>query len=223
MTTMNSSEPGVPTALRERVIADLRPVRPLADPWKRGLVLVPLAVALMVAVHMRFGTRADLGAAMLWGLSLLQIVAGLATVAAALREVIPDRALSTPVRIALFAGGLGLAIGVTYLAWHASGTTAPAAMRYRFWKACLQHTIEVGLPVLLAILLLAARGVMWRPALVGGLAGLAAGLIADASWRTFCDVAEPSHVLTAHVGGIVALAILGAAMAKVYAWLAGVH
>ena len=65
------------------------------------------------------------------------------------------------------------------------------------------------------------RGVLWRPGPVGGLAGLAAGLIADASWRTVCNVAEPSHVLTAHFGGIVALAIIGAVTAKVYAWLSG--
>ncbi len=223
MRAMNSTESGVPTGLRERVFADLRPVRPLADPWKRALVLAPIGLALVAAVHARYGTRADLGAVMLWGLSLLQIAVGVGMVSAALREVVPDRALSVPARVALFAAGFALAIGVTYLAWHASGTTAPAHLRYRFWKSCFRGTIEAGLPALLAILLLAARGVMWRPGLVGGLAGLAAGLIADASWRTFCGVAEPAHVLSAHFAGIVSLAIIGAVAGKLYAWLAGVR
>jgi len=223
MRTMNSSESGVPTGLRERVFADLRPVRPLAEPWKRALAIAPLGLALVAVVHARYGTRADLGAGMLWGLSLLQMAVAVGMVVAALREVIPDRALSVPTQVALFAAGFALAIGVTYLAWHASGTTAPAHLRYLFWKSCFAGTIEVGLPALLAILVLAARGVMWRPGLVGGLGGLGAGLIADASWRTFCNVAEPTHVLSAHVAGIVALAIIGVVAAKAYAWLAGIR
>jgi hypothetical protein len=219
---MSTSDDGVPSALRDRVFADLRPVRPLADPWKRALVLAPLGLALLGLVHLRYGTRGDLGGLLLWGLSLLQIAVGVGLVVAALREVIPDRALSIPVQIVLFAAGFALALGVTYLAWHASGTVAPPQMRYPYWKGCFRGTIEVGLPALLLILLLAARGMMWRPSLVGGLAGLAAGLIADAAWRTFCNVAEPTHVLSAHFAGIVALVVIGAFAAKLYAWLARV-
>jgi hypothetical protein len=214
---MSSSDHGVPSALRDRVFADLRPVRPLADPWKRALVLAPIGLLLVALVHMRWGTRSDLGAGLLWGLSLLQIAVGVGLVIAALREVIPDRALSVPVQIGLFVGGFALAVGVTYLAWHASPSIAPAAKRYLFWKSCFSGTIEVGLPALLVILALATRGMMWRPVLVGGLAGLAAGLIADAGWRTFCNVSEPAHVLSAHIAGVVALAILGAVGAKLYA------
>ncbi len=220
---MNSSDSGLPAGLRDRVFADLRPVRPLANPWKRALTLAPIGLLLLAAVHVRFGTRGDLGAVLVWGLSLLQIAAGLGVVVAALREVIPDRTLSLPAQVALFAAGLVLAIGVTYVAWHASGTLAPAYLRYRFWRTCFLGTIAVGIPALLAILLLAVRGMMWRPALVGGLAGLAAGLIADASWRTFCDVAEPSHVLSAHFAAIVALAIIGATGATIYARLARIR
>ncbi len=206
--------------MRERVRADLRPVRPLADPWKRALVVLPLAVVLIVAVHARYGTRHDLGALLLWGASMLQIAVGLALATAALREVIPGRALSSPARIALLLTGFGLALAVTYLAWHASGTIAPAVRRYRYWSACFRSTIEAGLPALLVLMVLAARGVMWRPGLVGGLVGLAAGLIADASWRTFCNVSEPTHVLSSHIAGIIVLFLAGAVTAKVYARLA---
>jgi hypothetical protein len=223
MKTMSGSDSGTPTPLRDRVVADLQPVRPLAEPWRRALLLAPVGLVLLAAVHARYGTRGDVGAVLLWGLSLLQIAVGVAIVSAALREVVPGRGLSVPVQVALFAAGLGLAVAVTYVAWHASGTIAPAHLRYRFWKSCFRGTIEVGLPALLAIMLLAARGVMWRPALVGGLAGLAAGLIADASWRTFCDVSEPAHVLSAHVAGIVALAAIGAVGGKLYARLARVR
>jgi tellurite resistance protein TehA-like permease len=90
---MSTSDHGVPSALRDRVFADLRPVRPLADPWKRALVLAPLGLALLGLVHLRYGTRGDLGGLLLWGLALLQIAVGVGLVVAALREVIPDRAL----------------------------------------------------------------------------------------------------------------------------------
>lgn len=220
---MNDAEPGMPTGLRSRVFADLRPVRPLREPWKRALVLAPLGLLLLAVVHARYGTRADLGALLVWGLSLLQMAVGVGIAAAVLRDVIPGRALPAPARALLFAAGFALAIIVTYLAWYASGTTVPAPLRYRYWSICFRGTIELGLPALVAILLLATRGMMWRPGLAGGLAGLAAGLIADASWRTFCDVAEPSHVLAAHIAAIVALAVIGAGAAKMYAWLAGVR
>ncbi len=222
MTTM-SSDPGVPAALRDRVFADLRPVRPLMEPWKRALAVLPMGLFLLAVVHFRWGTRHDLGGVLLWGMSALQIAVGVGMVAAALREVVPDRALSRATQVGLFIAGLGLAMAVTYLAWHASPSTAPARFRYPYWRACLRNTVEVGLPALLLILLLAARGMMWRPALVGGLSGLAAGLIADASWRTVCNVTEPGHVISAHLAGIVALSAIGAVAAAAYARLARVR
>ncbi len=45
----------------------------------------------------------------------------------------------------------------------------------------------------------------------GALAGLGAGLVSDASWRLYCHVSDPGHVLVAHAGAIVALTAIGAA------------
>jgi hypothetical protein len=221
MDAMSTTEHSLSDALKARVLADLRPVRPLASPWKRAVLLLPIGLALLALVPWRYGLRHDLGGVSLWGLSLLQVAVGFGLVVAALREVVPDRSLSGRTQFVLVAGSLALAVVVTYLSWHVSGTVAPPALRYPYWKGCLEHTVLNGLPALLVILLLATRGLLWRPALVGGLAGLAAGLLSDASWRTFCNVSEPAHVLSAHVGGIVALAILGAAAAKAWTWATG--
>jgi len=221
MDPMSTSDHAIPDALKARVLADLRPVRPLASPWKRALLLLPIGLALLALVPWRYGLRHDVGAGYVWGLSLLQLAVGFMVVVAALREVVPDRTLSRPAQAVLVAGSLALAIGVTYLTWNASGTLAPPEMRYPYWKGCLRHTVLNGLPALLVILLLAARGLMWRPALVGGLAGLAAGLFGDAGWRTFCNVSEPAHVLSAHVGGIVVLAVFGALVGRLWAWPGG--
>jgi hypothetical protein len=37
--------------------------------------------------------------------------------------------------------------------------------------------------------------------------------MADAGWRLFCHFSEPSHVLSAHLGGVVIAALAGAVLA----------
>ncbi len=216
---MTTSEHGVPAALRARVFADLRPVRPLADPWKRALVVVPAAVLLVWLVHHTYGTRRDLGTLMLWGASALQAAVAVMLAVFALREVVPDRRLARRTGTRLLVLGLGTALAVTMMAWQASPTVAEASKRYVYWVFCLRHTVEFGLPALAIILALASRGALWRPALVGALAGLSSGLIADAAWRTFCSVSEPGHVLTSHFAGVVTLVLIGVLAAKAIAFV----
>ena len=205
--------------LRRAVLSDLRPVKPLKEPWIRALVLLPLGLALLAFVPWRLGVRHDvhvLAAFYVWGLSLLQISAGLAVIAAALTEVVPGRQLRNG-RLYVFAGGFAVAVAVTYATWLVSGTVAPEQLRAPFWRICFRMPLELSLPGTVAILALAARGVVWRPALVGSLAGLASGLMSDAAWRTFCDVSQPSHVLSAHFAAIVVGTITGAVLATLWA------
>lgn len=216
------SEPSPPAALRKKILSDLRPVRPLAEPRKRALVLLPLGVALVVLVPWRLGLRQDvhvLTTLYVWGLSALQMSIGIGLVAAALREVIPGRQIPRTAILLLFASGFVLVIGITYATWHASGTVAPEHLRLPFWKFCFRMPIELSLPGTFLILVLAARGVIWRPVLVGALAGLASGLMSDAGWRTFCDISDPSHVVSAHVAAILAATGIGTVAATVWASL----
>jgi hypothetical protein len=208
-----------PTSLRQRVLGDLRRVKPLNEPWKRALVLLPLGLALVALVPWRLGVRHDvhaLASFYVWGLSLLQVSTGVAIVAAVFREVIPGRQMPRTGPSLLFGAGLALAIAVTYATWYASGTVTPELLRVPFWKICFRMTLGLSVPGTFVILVLAARGVIWRPALVGGLAGLASGLMSDAGWRTFCDVSQPSHVLSAHFAAIVAASVIGAGMATLW-------
>ena len=48
-----------------------------------------------------------------------------------------------------------------------------------------------------------------RPATTGAMLGAGAGLMADAGWRMFCHFTEPSHVLSAHLGGVFASVVIG--------------
>ena len=218
------SEPTTPAGLREAIAADLKPVRPLLAPWKRVLVVGILGVVLLVAVPAWYAMRSDgaaLGASLTWGASLLQVALGLGLAFVALRLVVPGRGTGTRTAALMLAAGVGTAVVVTLVTWWASPTTMPARVWMRFTVLCFRYTVRDGLPVLILLLILAARGALWRPALTGTVAGLAAGLVSDAGWRLVCGVSDPQHVLAGHVGGVVALMVGGAMLASIWARLAG--
>ncbi len=210
-----ASEQTVPAALREAIARDLRPIRPLWEPWKRALLLAPLGLVLLVGVpvwwhHVRGDARA-LGPFLLWGLSLLQIAAAVVLTALALRQVIPGRQAGAWANALSLALGVTIALAVTLVTFQVSPSVAPPGRWGLYNVFCFRHSFWNGLPVLAVILVFASRGLMWHPAIVGALSGLAAGLMADSGWRAFCGTSQPSHVLIGHVGAIVALAATGAA------------
>ncbi len=210
-----------PDDLRRAILADLRPVRPLRRPWVRSLALLPLAILLLLGQPLALGLRHDalvLGFGLLWGMSALQTLAGLALIGAALREAVPGRTLARAAGALL---GLALAwtVGLTLLTWSASATVVPPGRIAFFWKVCFGGPIVLGLPVLALALLLAARAFPLRPGLVGGLAGMGSGLLTDSGWRTYCHVSEPSHVLLAHVAAVATLALVGALGGRI--WIRG--
>ncbi len=212
-----------PEDLRRAIIADLRPVRPLRRPWVRSLALVPLAVLLLAGQPLVLGVRPDaavLGLGLLWGLSALQAVAGLALIGAALREAVPGRTLAWAAG-ALLGLALTWAVAVTLVTWNASATVVPPGRVVFYWSVCFGRPVAFGLPMLAAALLLAWRAFPLRPALVGGLAGTGTGLVIDAGWRTFCHVSEPGHVLSAHLTAVAVLAVLGALAGRAWVHRAG--
>ncbi|MGE0863272.1 MAG: NrsF family protein [Vicinamibacterales bacterium] len=206
----------IPDQLRAELAAEYRPVRPLASPVARMLWLLPLAALAVAAAPTVFNVRAD--AARLgwlgWGASGLQVLIGLALVVAALQESVPGRGwkgrdaalwIVTPLAVVLF---------VTLNTWAAS----PGLVRGGWWFVgllCLGGSLAAGLPIVALASVLAARAYPTRPALAGALLGLGAGLIADAGWRLFCDFSEPAHVLSAHVGAVLSLMLLGSLLAPI--------
>jgi len=119
--------------------------------------------------------------------------------------------------VAILALGLGFVLAVTVVTWYRSPTLVPPRQSSLYWRTCFSTPTLLGLPLLAVFLLVANRGVLMRPTLVGALAGLSAGLTVDAGWRTFCQVSDPAHVLTAHTAAILTLAAAGAVLAKVLA------
>lgn len=206
----------LPSQLRSRLEADYRAVAILPSPWRRALWLLPLGVLVLFAAPVVFNVRGDaarLGWSGVWGLSLLQFTAGIAVIAAALRESIPGRGWSRKGLLLWMALPVAIVIGVTILSWQAS----PVRLRGGWWMVralCFSGSVATALPLVALASVLAARAYPTRPALAGALLGLGAGLIADAGWRTFCHFSEPAHVLSAHLAAVIAAAAMGSLVAS---------
>ena len=210
--------PDLPPALRDAIRRDLRPTRPLWSPSVRALMLIPIAVAIVLAVPGLQFFRSDMAAigfVRAWGFSFGQALAGLVIVAAALRESVPGRGLSRGSIAALVA--IGLAIPFALLAVTASAfDVGPAPGRaLEEGVVCFRVSATSAIPALVAATWLAARALPLRPALAGALYGLGCGLIADAGLRLYCEYTVPGHVLLGHGGAIVAAMVFGAIVSKV--------
>ena len=207
-----------PKNLRDAIARDLRPTRPLWSPSVRVLMLIPIAVAIVLAVpglHFFRSDMAAIGFVRAWGFSFGQALAGLVIVAAALRESVPGRGLSRGSIAAIVA--IGLAIPFALLAVTASAfDVGPAPGRaLEEGAACFRVLATSAIPALIAAAWLAARALPLRPALAGALYGLGCGLIADAGLRLYCEYTVPGHVLLGHGGAIVAAMVFGAIVSKV--------
>lgn len=206
----------LPAALRARLAADYAAVRPLPRPFARALMLAPFALLALVAAPSWFEFRVDierLGWAQAWGWSVVQSIAGIVLVAAALREAIPGRAW-TRVPLGLWLAAPVALVGVVTFSTY---SVSPIGIR-NGWALvgamCLAGSLATALPGAVMAAVLAARAYPTRPALTGLLGGLGAGLMADAGWRLFCHFSEPAHVLSAHLGGVLAAGLCGALLSQ---------
>jgi hypothetical protein len=214
---MAMSDPRIPVVLRERVEQDLSPVRPLASPERRTLVLVPLGVLLLVGVPLAWGWRENFGLlvssrwgpAMAWGLSAVQTLTGLLVVSAGLREAVPGRTLPASRIAAIIGLAIVVVTGVTWMTDLVAPAVSPPGTWARFAWECTGTAVVSALPGLAIVAWLASRALPPRPAVAGAIYGLGAGLLADSGVRLFCWVSEPSHVLVSHGGAILIMMALG--------------
>lgn len=199
-----------PLPLRDRIAADMRPVRPLPPPWKRALWLLPLVVLLFALPITWFGARGDLsglGPWLTWLPVILQVSVGLALIGMALREAVPGFGVSRAAVTVFFAAALALHLGVNVAIWLRSPRSAMDF--WAAWWGCVRHEALLGVPLLVVAAWLAARALPVRPRNIGLLSGAGAGVLADASWRLICPLSAPSHFVAAHLGAVVLLAAVG--------------
>ncbi len=215
--TTTPSPMTMPEALRARVAADCRPVRPLPPPHVRVLAVVPFAALVLVAAPLWFSAREDsalLGWTGAWGISLVQAGLAFALMTAALREAVPGRAWAASEIAGWLAMPVVLVAAVTWTTWQASAVMV-AGPWWVIAAMCVGGSLASALPLVAVSSVLSARAFPTRPGVAGLLGGLAAGLMADAGWRLFCHFSEPAHVLAAHLGGVAAAGCLGAVVTRV--------
>lgn len=212
----------LPESLRRAVLADLKPVKPLLPPFQRAAFLVPWTLIALATFWGKFGFRPDLpqlGLLLAWGFSVAQLLLALMVAVSSLREATPGSGLPRTTLWACALGALGFHLAGLALAFRQSPFPSPPGLASAELNACMYYEFLIGAPILLLALALLRRGLPFRPATAGALAGLAAGLLADSSWRLICPFTFPSHVLPSHTGPIVGMVILGAAFGALLARL----
>jgi hypothetical protein len=207
--------------LRAQIVADLSPVRPLAPPFQRTLAIVPFALLVLAAAPIVFNFRdlAPLGWMWSWGASLAQTVVGLGVIALALRNAVPGREWSTTAMAMLVVTIVAFFTAITVATWSAN----PVDLTRSWWQIgaiCALSSATSALPVVVLAAVLVVRAFPLRPLMTGAIAGVGAGLIADAGWRLFCHYSEPAHVLAAHFGGVLLASAAGALLVRTL-WHAG--
>jgi hypothetical protein len=212
---MTDADPRVPPELLDRIRADIGKVRPLLPPARRALAMLPLAFALLVLPALYWGWRGNLatfGHLWAWGLSALESAGGLALLWLAFRQSVPGRAFDgRRVALAVVCAVVLFALVTAASAAHLPTRVPPDAW-LRYARECLGMALAFAIPAVALAAGLVARALPARPAKVGAVYGLAAGLMTDAGVRLFCWVTEPVHVLVAH-GGAIAIATVAGALA----------
>ncbi len=211
---IDENDATLPESLRRAILADLKPVKPLSPPLHRAVLLVPWTLVALATFWWKFGFRPDmpqLGVLLAWGFSVAQLLLALMVAVSSLREAAPGSGLPRTTLWACAVGALGFHLAGLALAFRQSPFPSPPGLDAAERTACMYYEFLIGAPILLLGLGLLRRGLPFRPATAGALAGLAAGLLADSSWRLICPFTFPSHVLPSHTGSIVGMVILGAA------------
>lgn len=202
-------KPQVPEALREKVVGDFRPVKPVASPPVRLVLIILWACAVLVATPALMGLRfnaPDLGFWLLWGATGAEAIAGGLLVLLALREAIPGLGASRATLVVALLGALVLELGIA-LFTHARCPCPARGMA--LGVACFSNEMLLGLPALALTLFLVVRAYPLSPPKAGLFGGVGAGLIADAVQHTICPVSDLRHVLVWHFGAVGLLGVVG--------------
>lgn len=203
---------GLPEVLRRAILADLKPVKPLPPPFRRAILLLPWTLIALATFWSKFGLRPDLpqlGVVLAWGLSIAQVLLALMVAVGSLRESTPGNGIPRTTLWAGSLGALGFHLAGLFLAFRQSPIPEPPGLASAELHACLYYESLIAAPLLLLGLWLLSRGLPLQPITAGALAGLAAGLLADSSWRLICPFSFPSHVLPSHTGPILGMVVLG--------------
>lgn len=204
------SEPAssLPPLLRQAIVRDLRPVRPVASPARRAAWLGALALAGILFGVVR---ALDFGAPSLVGLlvAAAEWGAALALVWVAMREAVPGSSVGWTTALAMLGVGLSTQLAAAALLSTTVGSSWLGDGGFATGRQCLTGEGSLGLPLLAGSAWLLLRAFPLRARLASALGGAAAGLFADAAWHLVCVRTDLAHILVWHFGSTLVLAGAG--------------
>ena len=198
--------------IQARLLADLKPVKPLPrSGWFSLAFLLVAAVAVAIGV-------AHLGTAGWQALGAFRRVAvflvveggllGLAILVAG--QMVPgNRALVPPGAAVVAALGLPAAIFATLFEFHQEQTFVATGLM------CLEIGLACAVPVAVVCWLILRKGVVLNPVAAGALTGLLAGLAGLTLLEIFCPNPDKYHILVWHMGAALVSTIGGAAIGRI--------
>lgn len=205
------SQASLPPILRHEIAGSLRPVTPIGSPTRRAARFALVCAGVLGLVVLVWGaSRRLLPPGLLGAGWVLQTATAVLVLTAAIRESMPGRLLS-PLQLAAVLLAVLLVQAFWTAGWFAVAPwSPPPRLHGRVLRVCLSREYLLGLVPLAIAGAWLRRGLTPRPAIAGGLAGLASGLAVESSWRVYCAVTTPEHTLAGHMGAIALLAVTGA-------------
>jgi hypothetical protein len=196
------------------------PVRPLRSPISRALILAILALGLGALVLVVTSIRADLDQvpwAVAYEPALLELLAGACAFWLAMRWSVPGSGARYSRSSVLLAAAILLALAAALAAPHFVSKDHPGlcvGIAPRMGLACAGWQLVIAVPIFLVSIWFILRGAAVSSILAGALAGLGAGLLADAAIHLHCPAVDPSHTVTWHLSAVALLTGVGALIGK---------
>ncbi len=193
---------GSTESLVDDLVADLEPVRRVWSPGTHlafWLAVELLVFGLVASLALRMDIMGQLANPLFLIELTLLIAAGGLSAAMALLSAVPGREPSRGA-VTLALGLIGASFLVLYQEMPAAARTLASAP---WGMKCAAETLGVAVVPWAALLFFARRGASLIPVVSGGLAGLAAFLIAAATMRVVCPVDNFWHLVIWHFSPVV--------------------
>jgi hypothetical protein len=204
-----SPSPATLRLIESRLIAELRPVRPIAaKPWLVAMVVAIFVFVVALGVY-RLGAFA---LAIMSPLQTIVILGALAISASLLayslvNQMAPGSLHRISPGVLPFAIAVSLAIAIMLL--------FPFQHQRDFWTKswkCIRAGTPIGALAAIPLWFVLRRGTVLSPRTTGLASGLFAGLVGTAALEIHCPILNASHILLAHLG----VAVIGAIMGLIF-------
>jgi len=203
---VDSPSPATLRQITESIIADLRPVRPVAPArYLLAAIVGIFAFIVSIAVY-QLGPRAI---AVMTPLQTVAILGALAISTGLLayslvHQMVPGSRHTIPPRL--------LPVGITFALTMAIVVLFQFQSERNFWGnawGCIRAGAPIGVLSAMAFWLVLRRGAILSPGMTGAATGLLAGLVGTSVLEIHCPNLDAAHILVSHLGVAMLCALAG--------------